>query len=90
MSYDFADKKKWRSKTKACRTVPESLRNELIGGDVSNDDFDWSKKAQKNNKKGLCSLTGAECDVCKFSWLSDREVETGRWKGFSAMARCFE
>ena len=40
LSYDFADRRKWRSKTKGCRTVPDSLRNDVVGNDV----FKWSKR----------------------------------------------
>ena len=89
-SYDFSDDKKWRSKTKACRTVPMSLRNELSGG-ASNDNYSWSKRTQRNNSKGLCDELvdwDISCDVCKFSWIKDTDVEADKWRGFSAMNRC--
>jgi len=82
ISYDFADRKKWRSDTKACRTVPSSLRNDVVG----NDEFKFGNK-KKNNKKGICSFA-EDCDTCKFSWLKDTSVDSGKWKGFSAMFRC--
>ena len=89
MSYDFADRRKWRSSTKACRTVPESYRNELSGGKASNDDFKWGKKAKRNNNSGMCNYTDdGTCGECKFSWFADRDVDSQRWKGFSAMSRC--
>ena len=74
MSYDFADKKKWRSDSKACRTVPDSLRNEL-SGTVSNDDFKWARKTRNDNKRGICSYTAdGTCGECKFSFINDTDV----------------
>ena len=89
MSYDFADTRKWRSDTKACRTVPESLRSELSGG-ASNDDFRWSRKTRNDNKRGICSYTADDttCGECKFSFINDTNVDPNKWRGFSAMNRC--
>lgn len=77
-SYDFADPAKFRSETKACRTVPQSYYNS------DNSEFKFSKKAQKNNNKGICRFA-EDCSVCKFSWRNDDEQ---RWKGATNMARC--
>ena len=77
-SYDFSDSRKFRSDTKACRTLPLSYFNS------DNADFKFSKKAQKNNNKGTCRFT-EDCSTCKFSWRQDDEQ---RWKGATNMARC--
>lgn len=40
ISWDHSDTRKNRSPTKACRTVPESYRNDVVG----NGEFKWSKR----------------------------------------------
>merc|ERR1712008_529386 len=77
-SYDFADFKKFRSDTKAWRTVPQSYYN------WDNSEFKFGNKKQKNNNKGVCRFT-EDCSSCKFSWRQDDDK---RWKGATSMARC--
>jgi len=74
-SYDYSDPRKFRSDTKACRTVPPSF--------ITNE-FKFGKKVHKNNNKGICRFTEG-CSTCQWSWVTDDE---NKWKGASAMNRC--
>jgi hypothetical protein len=76
MSYPFGDPDKNRSPVAACRPVPEPFR---YGA------FKFAKRECRKSTWGLCKY-GCGTAPCKNSWLVEDE---GKWKGYSAMCRCF-
>lgn len=78
-SWPADDPEKWRSKERACRTVPASYIN-----DSANDiDFKFGKKECKKEGAGLCHY-GCE-GTCHNSWPEDDPL---KWKSPMAMCRC--
>lgn len=76
LSYDFADNKKWRSKTKACRTVPQDL--------IQSDDFVFKTKKVIKNTKGICPFFPTDCE-CRMSYIKGDDM---KYRGQTSLARC--
>jgi len=76
-SYPNADPAKGRSADAACRPVHDYL--------VYNE-FKYARRASRNQNLGLCRYGCNADEECRNSWLITDE---GKWKGFSAMGRCY-
>lgn len=77
-SYDYADPAKFRSETKACRTVPDYYFTNTRR---------FSRRRQRNTRRGVCPYFPSDCQ-CYYSWFNDRTVDPGWWRGYSALVVC--